>query len=79
MGKDVPSENWSEMIFGTVGDGHEATAVFGRSEKDGQTLIADGFAESKTQFDQNHDHFFGDGTGTDRGAYTGPGTEVPKS
>lgn len=66
--------NWSEMFQGTTADGQDVTVVFGQGPMEGHTLLADGHAESKTQFDRNHDHYDGNGWGTSRGAYTGYGS-----
>ena len=67
---------WSEMFHGTTADGQDVTVVFGEGKHEGHTLLADGHAASKTQFDRNHDHYYGNGDGaTPRGAYTGDGSE----
>ncbi|RBY76884.1 hypothetical protein DQ239_11845 [Blastococcus sp. TF02-09] len=61
-------------------DGYgEVTASFGRGAADGETLLADGHARSRSQFDghrgkRGHDHYDGQGGGADhRGKYNGPG------
>lgn len=75
---------WESPRVGTI-DGHEVTVRFGRNGKEGQTLISDGFhinsqeeIDNWTRNHDRHEHYgSGDGinsNGTNRGAYTGPGS-----
>ena len=53
---DQKPKNWTEQEWGTIGDNHEVTFVVGMNEREGQTLIADGFLDEK-DFHARHNHY----------------------
>lgn len=79
---------WDGPYHGFVPDGDQdrpVTVAFGRGDREGQTVIADGHLTKRQFHDRrNHNHYgpdtqYGDGTeriedkGGDRGKYSGPG------
>jgi len=69
---------FGEQVHGTIDD-HEVTASFGYGNREGEVLLADGHRENDIRRSL-HDHYgSGNGpndNGTDRGAYTGPGSSL---
>lgn len=53
---DRKPKNWTKQEWGTIGDNHEVTFVMGVNEREGQTLIADGFLDEK-DFHARHNHY----------------------
>ena len=53
---DQKPKNWTKQEWGTIGDNHEVTFVMGVNEREGQTLIADGFLDEKA-FHARHNHY----------------------
>lgn len=53
---DQKPKNWTKQEWGTIGDNHEVTFVMGINEREGQTLIADGFLDEKA-FHARHNHY----------------------
>lgn len=53
---DQKPKNWTKQEWGTIGDNHEVTFVMGVNEREGQTLIADGFLDEK-DFHARHNHY----------------------
>ena len=71
--------NWTDPVQGSI-EGEEVTASFGTGSREGETLLSDGHTDADIR-SGHHDHYgSGDGpndNGTDRGAYTGPGSTAP--
>lgn len=73
--------NYTAPVYGTDSNGNEVTASFGKGDREGETLICDGYVDEETfnhktgRYHDGHDHFKGDGTPAgkygDRGCYTG--------
>lgn len=53
---DQKPKNWTKQEWGIIGDDHEVTFVVGMNEREGQTLIADGFQDEK-DFHARHNHY----------------------
>lgn len=73
------SPTFTSAIEGTNSEGQDVTAAFGKGEAEGHTLMSDG-NKSQSEFtgkseSRGHDHYDGKGGGTDRGQYTGEGSE----
>ncbi len=73
--------HWEAPVHGATTDGTEVTVSFGREDsgREGETLLADGHAQSLGEFygpggNKQHDHYYGDGGGSERGKYTGEGS-----
>ena len=49
-------KNWTKQEWGVIGDDHEVTFAIGINEREGQTVIADGFL-SKRNFHDHHNHY----------------------
>ena len=70
------SPDFTAPVYGYMDGYGEVTASFG---PDGDSLLADGHVQSRSQFDghrghRGHDHYDGQGGGAPhRGAYNGPG------
>lgn len=72
------SPTFSSAIQGTNEEGQDVTVAFGRGEAEGETLLSDDH-KSQEDFtgssgDRGHDHYDGEGDGTERGQYTGEGS-----
>lgn len=83
VGASTPSSDdskWGAPVQGTDSEGNDVTASFGSGSKEGETLLSDGHKDSGSFIQSDsHDHYgSGDGindNGTDRGAYTGEGSQ----
>ena len=53
---DQNEKNWTKREWGIIGDDHEVTFAVGINEREGQTVIADGFL-SKRDFHDHHNHY----------------------
>ena len=53
---DRKEKNWTKREWGVIGDDHEVTFAIGIDEREGQTVIADGFL-SKRDFHDHHNHY----------------------
>ena len=53
---DQKPKNWTKQEWGIIGDDHEVTFAIGINEREGQTVIADGFL-SKRGFHDHHNHY----------------------
>ena len=53
---DQKEKNWTKREWGIIGDDHEVTFAIGINEREGQTVIADGFL-SKRDFHDHHNHY----------------------
>jgi len=73
------SPSFEPPVHGYMEGYGEVTASFGRGEREGETLLADGHVQSRAQFDghpgrRGHDHYDGKGGGAKpRGRFNGPG------
>ncbi len=83
VGSQTPSSddsNWGAPTHGTDTDGNDVTMSQGLGSREGETLLSDGHQNPDSFMNsENHDHYgSGDGSndnGTDRGQYTGEGSE----
>ena len=53
---DQKESKWTKQEWGVIGDDHEVTFAIGINEREGQTVIADGFL-SKRNFHDHHNHY----------------------
>jgi hypothetical protein len=73
------SPDFTPPVHGYMDGYGDVTVSFGRGPAEGETLLADGHAGSRSQFDghrgnRGHDHYNGQGSGAPhRGSYNGPG------
>ncbi|HEX6258865.1 MAG TPA: hypothetical protein VFZ48_05285 [Candidatus Saccharimonadales bacterium] len=63
-------------VHATTTDGQEVTVSFGKGSNENELFIADGHVEDPKEFwgehgVKGHDHFFGNGEGTNRDKFTG--------
>ncbi|HKX73339.1 MAG TPA: hypothetical protein VJM32_04965 [Candidatus Saccharimonadales bacterium] len=75
------ARNHTGPIYGMTEDGQQVTVAFGHegTRSAGHTWLADGHAGSMEEFwgedgAEGHDHYYGNGKGTQRGKYTGYGS-----
>jgi len=70
---------WEGPHHGTTADGKSVTVSFGTGNNDGHTLLSDGHKPNDSFFggkgSKGHDHYDGKGGGTERGQYTGYGSQ----
>ena len=53
---DQKKSNWTKPEWGIIGDDHEVTFAIGIKEREGETIISDGFL-SKREFHSHHNHY----------------------
>ena len=74
----ISDPRWSELIHGTTADGQDVTARFGQGGNEGHTLLSDGHKPLQdftgASGNRGHDHYDGQGGGTQRDQYTGYGS-----
>lgn len=70
-GEQGARRDWDPAVHGYM-EGHgDVTAQFGRGHREGETLLADGHVNEHEfngpKGNRGHDHFDGQGSGTNRG------------